>query len=688
VRRGNLRAGSRAGHPFPLLLAAGFLAVLLAPAADGQKIRDIGGLASPGPLNRVHASLDTVSGCLKCHEPDKKVVAARCLACHTEVRKRIAAGKGLHRKVTDTCTPCHVEHSGRHVDLRPLDRKHFDHEGKTGFALEGRHKAIATDCGRCHKTRSFLTASPSCVSCHEDRHKGHLGADCARCHPAKVPFKETRREFDHGKTPYLLTGAHQKVRCELCHKGGVYKGLASASCGDCHKSPHVRPLGTCSTCHTTQGFRSGFQSGMVDHATTSFPLAGRHATVPCASCHAPTPATAPARARPKTPTCTWCHRDSHRGQFKESCSPCHKEGGPGGTPFDHRARTGFPLEGKHAEQPCTKCHKPVPAPPGAEPGRRVVDFRGARGSCSGCHADVHGGKLGTSCEKCHDPKSFRLGAFKHPRFPDFFVGKHAAPTCEKCHKPVAAGAVRRFKGTSLACASCHVDPHLGQVGSSCKPCHAPGGPKFEVVGFDHAKTRFPLTGKHVPLACEKCHRREEGAFPSGRGTAVRLAGLSRECVSCHKDVHRPGLGDRCEKCHGTGTFAVKRCPEASRGEKPRSCSPCHRAAYEGARSPAHAAAGFSGPCEECHRVSDASWSLGTFSHASWPLLGRHDRASCAGCHASGAYKGLSATCVSCHLEEYQRSQKPNHAARGLSTTCEGCHRLADPDWTRAAPRTP
>ncbi len=662
-----------------LLRALLVVGLVLASRAPGQSL---GSLASPGPLNRVHASLESLTGCVKCHEPDKTVVAARCLTCHVEVRNRIAAGKGLHRAVTDRCVPCHVEHSGRAVELRPLDRKHFDHAGRTGFPLEGRHAAIATDCARCHRTRSFLTLNPACASCHQDRHKGQLGTDCARCHSPKVPFAETRRGFDHGKAAFLLTGEHLKVRCELCHKLGVFKGLASGSCADCHKSPHTRPLGTCSTCHTTQGFRTGLQTGMIDHATTSFPLLGHHAAAPCTACHGPS------AARPKTKpvSCASCHPDAHRGLFRESCSPCHKEAGPGGPPFDHRARTGFPLEGKHAEQPCLKCHKPAAPKPGEAVVRRVVDFRGLKAVCAGCHADPHGGKLGASCEKCHDPRAFRLGNFRHPRFPEFFVNRHEpAGACEKCHRPAPAGGLRRFKGTSLACGSCHADPHLGQVGSSCKPCHVPGGPKFAVVGFDHARARFPLAGRHAGLPCDRCHKIEEGSFPSGPGKAVRLTGLSRACRSCHKDVHQPSLGDRCEKCHSTTTFVIKRHQHRETGEK---CLSCHRPAYEGSRNPPHAAAGFSGPCETCHRISDPSWALGTYSHASWPLVGAHDRASCASCHASGVYRGLPSACVSCHLEEYQRSQKPNHVARGLSTECQTCHKGSDPDWSGAARRAP
>lgn len=55
--------------------------------------------------------------------------------------------------------------------------------------------------------------------------------------------------------------------------------------------------------------------------------------------------------------------------------------------------------------------------------------------------------------------------------------------------------------------------------------------------FDHAKTRFPLVGKHARVACESCHTKT-------------LEDTPRTCISCHKkdDVHR-GRRPTCEKCH-------------------------------------------------------------------------------------------------------------------------------------------
>ena len=225
-----------------------------------------------------------------------------------------------------------------------------------------------------------------------------------------MPFKETRKAFDHSKTAYPLTGAHVATACEKCHAAKVWKGIRFASCADCHKDPHAKPLGACATCHTTASFKigtattptAGVAPRKFDHAKTGYPLVGRHAALACASCHVQ-PAT---KVHLKYARCADCHKDPHRGVFKtQDCKACHKETGFAGGTFDHAKETRFPLEGKHAPLACASCHKGAALTPGVAPARRVVDFRGARPDCASCHEDVHKGQLGASCETCHTTRS-------------------------------------------------------------------------------------------------------------------------------------------------------------------------------------------------------------------------------------------------------------------------------------------
>ena len=63
-----------------------------------------------------------------------------------------------------------------------------------------------------------------------------------------------------------------------------------------------------------------------------------------------------------------------------------------------------------------------------------------------------------------------------------------------------------------------------------------------------------------------------------------------------------------------------------------------------------------------------------FNHpASFPLTGGHAGRSCSSCHQGGVYTGLSTSCVSCHMPQYQATTNPNHAAAGFSTVCTACH---------------
>ncbi|MGE5345880.1 MAG: hypothetical protein ACM3JH_07995, partial [Acidithiobacillales bacterium] len=475
-----------------LLLPASLLSQALLASPGVLSAQGLGSLVSPGPLSRAHAKLEGLDNCQKCHEPGKRVTAQKCLECHKPIAEETAAKKGVHRDAGAACARCHTEHTGVAADIRHLDTRTFDHRAETGFALDGKHAGL--DCGKCHKTRSFLTAKPDCASCHADPHKGVLGASCASCHPVAVAFKETRTSFDHSKTAYPLTGAHVTTACEKCHVAKVWKGIRFASCASCHKDPHEKPLGTCSSCHTTATFRyvattgaSGGKAGgaavaagatagtaagtgaaataagtttappmpKFDHAKTGYPLVGRHAALACTTCHV-RPATT---VHLKYARCDDCHKDPHKGVFKtQDCAACHKVTGWKGGTFDH-AKTRFPLEGKHLPVPCASCHKGAAVPPRAVPAKVVVDFRGVRADCASCHEDVHKKELGTTCETCHSPVGWRLETFRHPRSPEFFAGGHATVTCDKCHGiEASAGSVtlpkgrivpvRRYKGVS------------------------------------------------------------------------------------------------------------------------------------------------------------------------------------------------------------------------------------------------
>ncbi len=492
------------------------LAVLVLLASASLAQAQLGQLVSPGPLSKAHANLEGADKCQKCHEPGHKVMATLCLDCHKPVAERIRLKQGVHRDVKNDCTSCHVEHAGRDTVLRPFDTQKFDHAKETGFPLDGKHTEIAKDCARCHKTRSFLTAPTTCVGCHADVHKPTLGNDCAKCHSVSVTFKETEKQFDHSKAAFVLDGAHQKVDCAKCHVNKRWTGLKFALCVDCHQNPHHKPVAasSCTTCHSTETWKAT----KFDHARFGYPLKELHASVPCASCHVK-PATKVALPFDR---CASCHQDPHKGTFKQDCASCHTEAGfSKSKAFDHNRDTKFPLTGAHAAATvaCAACHKNVAAAlKSRTPARnKIVDFRGLASTCVSCHADVHHAELPATCDTCHSTATFKLPDYKHKNDPEFFAGQHQGVACASCHVAQPPSAPRRptapvkdwtFKNVTTACATCHNDVHLGQVGSKCETCHTIDAAKFEPVKFSHAGSKFPLTGKHRPSSAPSATRRK------------------------------------------------------------------------------------------------------------------------------------------------------------------------------------
>jgi class III cytochrome C family protein len=266
-----------------------------------------------------------------------------------------------------------------------------------------------------------------------------------------------------------------------------------------------------------------------------------------------------------------------------------------------------------------------------------IGFSGLRTACVSCHIDVHRAELGTSCDTCHTARSFQVANFTHARLRPFFDGQHAMLRCAQCHTStygatptpppttsrgtVTAGADRSassavvlrvgFAKASDACASCHVDVHLGQVSTRCETCHIVATPRFAVQTFQHSTTKFPLTGKHMTVACQSCHTVATQNFPAGHGTARRLTGMGTACASCHQDPHKGELGASCERCHSTDTFAfsgrwyVHSNRQLSRtffvGRHVTACVACHKRGRGAAGTgPSLAAYVIPTACTSCH----------------------------------------------------------------------------------------
>jgi hypothetical protein len=539
--------------------------------------------------------------------------------------------------------------------------------------------------GKLIRSHAGLEGVRNCTKCHQLGERGVANARCLDCHTLLAARIDARR--------------------------GFHATVAGRGCGECHKD------------HFGTAFDAvHLDSAAFDHAGIGYPLRGGHADVECRACHVAAHITDPEVRRVAgrhdrldatflglATTCLPCHRadDPHGGQFgARGCEDCHTEGDwKRPERFDH-ATTRYPLRGAHRTAECRACHTPVPGRRGE---LRLTGL--AFGTCSACHADddPHRGQFaGRRCEECHSEADWtRPDRFDHAatRYP--LTGRHRDVRCAECHQPAPGGAgSARFRGLAFAaCTACHADddPHAGRLGAACAECHTTdgwrprGGAAFE-RGFDHARTRFPLVGKHAAAACAACHRPERArsrdlalTFVAGtRGRAYPVP-VTEACGSCHVDYHagafreRPG-GAECRHCHGEDGWSPTSYDIARHNRDARyaltgahlaaPCTACHRNPALG-----QTALQFRIPDQACHachqaldphggqfgdRACDAchatdSFRIAAFDHARtrYPLDGAHRSVPCASCHPSRpgpdgravrAYRPLGTACRDCHAE--------------------------------------
>lgn len=456
------------------------------------------------------------------------------------------------------------------------------------------HAQIEEHCERCHETTATKKQSHLCFACHEAVRDDVAGARgfhghtpegektaCYECHKehagrdAKIAPLEAKT-FSHARTDFPLTGAHGKAACGACHAPGTAYREAPTQCSSCHAKDdrHAGALGAnCSGCHAQTAWRDV----TFDHETTHFALSDAHAAAPCAGCHqngrfAGTPS-----------DCASCHRaqDVHKGRNGAQCGGCHAATA-WRVKFDHAAKTGFTLQGRHQTLTCEGCH--------------VKDLATALpNTCVGCHRsdDPHAGKLGTDCKGCHTSTQWRGTSFDHAAIANFpLVGAHAALQCTSCH---ANGLTVRL---GRDCTSCHssADPHKGQLGPRCDTCHAQTAWTKE-VRFDHDLASFPLLGAHATLACAECHATR--AFHDAGST----------CADCHakQDLHAGRFGAQCGTCHHPTDWHAARFDHDKATGFPLAgahakvaCASCHQVN----KPIPTVAAPAPHECGQCHRQSD------------------------------------------------------------------------------------
>ncbi|MEO8305115.1 MAG: cytochrome C [Betaproteobacteria bacterium] len=330
-------------------------------------------------------------------------------------------------------------------------------------------------------------------------------------------------------------------------------------------------------------------------------------------------------------------------KYEQECANCHVK-------FDKAAQDGL----------CLECHKDV-----ARDTRSKQGFHGriTPEACRSCHTDHKGRDVNIV--------PFDEKTFDHARTDFVLSGAHRRVACRTCH---VTG--KKYRDAPIACDGCHRkdDKHKGALGPKCADCHT--DITWKEARFDHDKTHFALTFKHVDVACKACHT--NNAF---RNTPTT-------CVGCHRKddkQHLGRLGDKCGACHSAkewrdvAAFQHDRDTRyALRGKhRAAKCETCHTAAALHSKLPVTCIgchktddkhnATLGTACADCH--TERNWREAKYDHeqSAFKLRGKHRDVECRDCHRdTKSYKGTAQTCIECHRKD------DTHKDR-YGDKCAACH---------------
>jgi hypothetical protein len=337
-------------------------------------------------------------------------------------------------------------------------------------------------------------------------------------------------------------------------------------------------------------------------------------------------------------------------KIESDCQQCHLH-------FDKESQS--PL--------CLDCHKEINDDMDTSRGFHSKIAKDKISQCQSCHTDHKGRDFDiTSLDKEH---------FNHSNTEFSLENSHQRLDCNDCHK--ATDKNFRIKLKKGKCASCHDDPHQGELNNKCTQCH--NDKSWQQTTFDHNDTQFLLKGKHENLACQSCHVND---------VSVEVGG---ECLNCHlsKDKHLNTFGNKCQSCHSetgwenTEYDHFKETQFRLVGKHQQlSCDSCHLTVdlpYQSARKKLGESCfdchqkddlhlGNNGQkCQQCHNNTD--WAKTSFNHNKETNFA-----------LQGAHKSLH--CDSCHLPDLQKLIKKTSLTKKTNTlndtrTCYDCHQIID-----------
>ncbi len=275
-------------------------------------------------------------------------------------------------------------------------------------------------------------------------------------HNATAADPKRRVDFDHLRTGFPLTGAHNQAPCETCHVSGVFRGTPT-QCAVCHiagsriattakPANHIPTFAPCDECHTSTAIWAGARFRHTSVAPGS-----------CTNCHNGSMVQGkPGNHMLTAAACDTCHRTTawtparfnHASVMPGSCATCHYTGGPA---------TGKPSNHVQTTAACDTCHKTTAWLPATFSHATV-----APGSCATCHytgGPATGKSSGhfvtsRSCDACHTTTAW-IPVTRYTHTSPYYSTHNAGVTCLGCHKGNNEVISWPFAAYKPDCAGCH-----------------------------------------------------------------------------------------------------------------------------------------------------------------------------------------------------------------------------------------
>jgi len=370
---------------------------------------------------------------------------------------------------------------------------------------------------------------------------------------------------------------------------------------------------------------------------------------------------------------------------------------------------------------CAKCHELGKEISGAKCLDCHGEIKAAIDSKHGYHALVAPKKC-VSCHKEHLGLSaqtvvFKRESFDHRQTGYMLTGKHQKTQCERCHdaKNIRDTGVKTlvektgrqsYLGLATTCNLCHEDRHRGSVGTECQSCHITDA-WVPASKFDHARTKFALTGKHTTVVCAKCHT--EISDRAGQKPIILATKVFADCLPCHASPHREKFAGReCKSCHVTdgwrgtssrrfdhnltgfklfGSHARLQCQDCHK-EKPGMsrasvyrlphdrCTDCHTDYHQG-----EFVKKYGSDCRKCHTeesFTSSTFTMGQHATLRFVLTGAHSATPCTACHVKNnegrrVFHFASLQCEACHKDRHGGQ----FTKLMTEQSCAVCHSTSD-----------